>query len=76
MEQEDRSWMASICRQLETISQFHCSDSQPLNFIRSSPGDANAIHDLLDELCEMLAPTDDIKEYCRDIMASSLPPRA
>ena len=35
----------------------------------------NAIHDLLDELCEMLAPTDDIKEYCRDVMTNSLPPR-
>ena len=45
------------------------------SFYHYVTGDANAIHDLLDELCDMLAPTDDIKEYCRDIMASSLPPR-
>ena len=45
------------------------------SFYHYVTGDANAIHDLLDELCQMLAPTDDIKEYCRDIMASSLPPR-
>ena len=45
------------------------------SFYHDVTGDANAIHDLLDELCDMLAPTDDIKEYCRDVMANSLPPR-
>ena len=49
--------------------------SDSIDLIVTSPPYANAIHDLLDELCEMLAPTGDIKEYCRDVMARSLPPR-
>lgn len=38
-------------------------------------GDPNAIHDLFDELCAAISPTEEIELYCRNILAGSIPPR-
>ena len=38
-------------------------------------GDPNAIHDLFDELCAVISPTEEVEEYCRNILTGRIPPR-
>jgi hypothetical protein len=45
------------------------------SFYELVTGDPNAIHDLLDKLCDAITPSSDIADYCRQIMMDSLPPR-
>lgn len=45
------------------------------SFYHLVTGDPNAIHDLLDKLCDVIMPSNHIADYCRQIMRNSLPPR-
>lgn len=45
------------------------------SFYELVTGDPNAIHDLLDKLCDVIMPSNHIAKYCRQIMMDSLPPR-
>ena len=45
------------------------------SFYELVTGDPNAIHDLLDKLCDAITPSSNIADYCRQIMMDSLPPR-
>ena len=45
------------------------------SFYELVTGDPNAIHDLLDNLCDAITPSSHITDYCRQIMRVSLPPR-
>ena len=45
------------------------------SFYHLVTGDPNAIHDLLDKLCDVIMPSSHIADYCRQIMMNSLPPR-
>ena len=45
------------------------------SFYQKVTGEANAIHDLMDSLCDRITPSEDIADHCRRIMNSSLPPR-
>ena len=45
------------------------------SFYELVTGDPNAIHDLLDKLCDAITPSSHIAKYCRQIMMNSLPPR-
>ena len=45
------------------------------SFYHLVTGDPNAIHDLLDRLCDAITPSSHIADYCRRIMMDSLPPR-
>lgn len=55
--------------------QGNLFETDGASFYHDVTGDPNAIHDLLDELCERLAPADAIADYCRQIVENSLPPR-
>ncbi len=45
------------------------------SFYHIATGEPNAIHDLFEKFCEMLSLSDEICQYCKMIMTSSLPPR-
>ena len=45
------------------------------SFYHLVTGEPNALHDLFEYLCEAIAPTESIADYCRRILAASLPPR-
>ena len=45
------------------------------SFYHLVTGDPNAIHDLLDNLCDAITPSSHIADYCRQIMRVSLPPK-
>jgi len=45
------------------------------SFYQLVTGDANALHDLFDYVCDSLAPNDAIAGYCRNVLAGSIPPR-
>ena len=45
------------------------------SFYHKATGDSNAIHDLMDSLCDKITPSKDIADHCRQIMINSLPPR-
>ena len=45
------------------------------SFYHLVTGDPNAIHDLLDKLCDVIMPSSHIAKYCRQILGNSLPPR-
>ncbi len=45
------------------------------SFYHLVTGDPNAIHDLLDKLCDVIMPSSHIADYCRQIMRNSLPSR-
>ena len=46
------------------------------SFYHKVTGDPNAIHDLFDVVCDQLAETDEIAEYCKQILQESIPPRS
>lgn len=45
------------------------------SFYHTATGDPNSLHDLLNIVCDRIAPSGEIFEHCRTIGAQSLPPR-
>lgn len=45
------------------------------SFYHLVTGEANALHDLFEHLCDELAPSDSIRQYCHAVVERSLPPR-
>ena len=45
------------------------------SFYHKAADDPNALHDLFDILCDELTVSQEISDYCRQIMAASIPPR-
>ena len=45
------------------------------SFYHKAADDPNALHDLFDILCDELTDSGEISDYCRQIMAASIPPR-
>ena len=45
------------------------------SFYHKAADDPNALHDLFDILCDEWADSREISDYCRQIMAASIPPR-
>ena len=45
------------------------------SFYHKATGDPNALHDLLDYLCDQLAPSAEVAEFCKEIGRQNLPPR-
>lgn len=45
------------------------------SFYHKATDDPNALHDLFDILCDEFTNSQEISDYCRQIMAESIPPR-
>ena len=44
-------------------------------FYHIATGYPNAIHELFEEICDRLSPTNEIAQHCQKVMSDSLPPR-
>ena len=51
------------------------SEIDGASFYHKVTGDPNALHDLFDVLCNELTSSQEISDYCRQVMADSIPPR-
>lgn len=51
------------------------SEIDGASFYHKVTGDPNALHDLFDVLCDELTASQEIADYCRQVMTDSIPPR-
>ncbi len=53
----------------------HVYEVDGATFYQLATGHENAIHDLFDVVCDELTDSEDIREYCRRMLADSMPSR-
>ena len=51
------------------------SEIDGASFYHKVTGDPNALHDLFDVLCDELTSSQEIADYCRQVMTDSIPAR-
>ena len=82
LRQKQRGWKAYLVHVIPKQPERYVLDlgegvyeTDGATFYHIVTGHKNAIHDLMGYLCDALISSKEIADYCRDVMAKSLPPR-
>lgn len=82
--QKGRNWTGYLvivvprdCRRYETHlgTNRRVREIDGASFYHKVTGDPDALHDLFDVLCDELTTSQEISDYCRQVMTDSIPPR-